>query len=64
MDELDPGLVTRLLRLEGLNHAILDTGQIADDLAERTELNRTLDDLIGSSETAPAPATFDPEWSE
>lgn len=64
MDEPDVGLVERLLRLEKLTHEIFDPEEIAGDLVERTELNQTLDDLIESSDNAPAPATFDPSWAE
>lgn len=46
----------------GLADQIFDAAEIAADLAERTALNATLDDLIGSADPPPDPTTFNPSW--
>jgi hypothetical protein len=64
VDETYISFVAEQLRQAGLTHDVLDPGEIARDLAERTTLNESLDELIGSSDDAPAPASFHPGWSE
>lgn len=64
MDETFVSLVADQLRRAGLTHDVLDPREIALDLADRTALNESLEDLIVSSDTAPAPASFHPEWPE
>ena len=64
VDEAFIRLVAERLRQAGLIHEVLDPGEIARDLAERTTLNESLDELIGSLDMTPAPASFNPEWFE
>lgn len=64
MDEEFVRSVADQLRHAGLTHDVFDPAEIARDLADRTALNETLDELIGSSDMAPAPASFDPGWPE
>lgn len=64
MSEAYVSFVAEHLRQAGLTHPVLDTEEIAADLAERTELNESLDELIDSSEIAPVPTSFDPGWYE
>jgi hypothetical protein len=64
LDETYIRFVAEQLRQAGLTHDVFEPGEIARDLAERTTFNESLDELIGSSDVAPAPASFQPEWSE
>ncbi len=57
-DELLAGVHERLAAL-GLNGPLFDPAVVAADLAERLELDRSLDALIGPGDPGPPPL-FDP----
>lgn len=62
MDEQLVKMVASQLSGLGLTNDLFDAAAIAADLAERTALNATLEDLIDSAEVPPDPTTFHPGW--
>lgn len=64
MDDPWVRLVAEQLRIVGLVHEAFDADEIAGDLADRTALNDSLDELIAEAGPEPDPIAFDLRWGE
>lgn len=62
VDEQAVEIVAARLASLGLTDEAFIAGEIASDLAERSALNETLQDLIDEAEVSPDPTSFRAGW--
>jgi len=63
MTPLAPEVVAELLLQAGLDPEAFDLAALSDDLAARSALNATLDELLAGWRTEPD-TRFDPRWND